>query len=148
MRNVFFTGAVGIVLMLSTGAQAAERGTPDEAKALAEKAIAHIKTVGAAKAFDEFSTPGGPFHDRDLYVFCYDSNRKMVAHGLNRALVGKDLAGKDADGNDIAAQMIKIGEEGGWVEYKWSNPQTKKIEAKATYIKKVGSDSCGVGVYK
>jgi len=39
-------------------------------------------------------------------------------------------------------------QDAGWVEYKWQNPVSKAIEAKATYVVRVGQYSVGVGAYK
>jgi hypothetical protein len=41
-------------LFLAVSAFAAERGTPEEAKALVEKAVAHAKAVGITKALADF----------------------------------------------------------------------------------------------
>src|SRR5262249_50633554 len=51
-----------------------ERGTPAEAKAMLEKAVEHYKSVGRTQAFADFNAKKAPFFDRDLYVFCNDSN--------------------------------------------------------------------------
>lgn len=44
-------------------------------------------------------------------------------------------------------EMIAV-KDVGWVDYKWQNPVTKAIEAKATYMVRVGQLSVGVGAYK
>jgi signal transduction histidine kinase len=38
----------------------------------------------------------------------------------------------------------------GWVDYMWTNPQTKKVEPKSTYVVKVPEFEglIGVGIYK
>ena len=36
----------------------------------------------------------------------------------------------------------------GWVDYKWPNPITDKIEDKSSYIEKMGDYFVGVGVYR
>ena len=36
----------------------------------------------------------------------------------------------------------------GWVDYKWVNPVTKKIESKSTYIQKMDNYFLGCGIYK
>jgi signal transduction histidine kinase len=37
----------------------------------------------------------------------------------------------------------------GWVDYKWPNPITNKIEDKSSYVEKLGDDYwVGVGVYR
>ena len=37
----------------------------------------------------------------------------------------------------------------GWIDYRWTNPQTKLVEAKSTYVEKLGDRyAIGVGIYK
>ena len=46
--------------------------------------------------------------------------------------------------------MVKIanGPGSGWVNYKWPNPLTNKIEDKSSYVEKMGDYFVGVGIYK
>jgi len=37
---------------------------------------------------------------------------------------------------------------GTWVDYKFKDPQTNKVEAKTTYLKKAGDIVVGCGTYK
>jgi signal transduction histidine kinase len=74
-------------------------GSADEAAALIEKSIAFYKANGKEKALAEISNPGGQFVKGDLYVFLWDLNGTVIAHGANQKLIGKDVSGlKDADG--------------------------------------------------
>jgi cytochrome c len=126
--------------------------TADEAKAFAERAVAYIKEVGAEKAFRDFSRPDGGFVDGELYMFCYSKDGVNKAHGGNPAFVGKNLlAVKDPDGVLANAEIIKKGlqDGSGWVDFKWPNPVTKKVEMKSAYVIKVDDDTvCGSGYYK
>ncbi|MBN9089326.1 MAG: cache domain-containing protein [Reyranella sp.] len=101
------------------------------------------------KAVSDLSTK--QFHDRDLYPFIYDLSGICVAHGAIPALIGKNLmAMKDQDGKYFFKEMIDIakGPGAGWVDYKWPNPLTTKIQDKSAYIEKLGDDYfVGVGVY-
>src|SRR3712207_4704988 len=89
-----------LIAFVAVGASAfaGAQGTPDEAKALVEKAITTIKSDGKDKAFAAFNSPTGGFVDRDLYVFVYDLEGTVISHGGNNALIGKSLVNlKDAD---------------------------------------------------
>ena len=89
----------GALLLVAPLAWAAGQATPDEAKAMAVKAAEHLKSVGPEKAFPDFDSKGGPWHDRDLYVTVQDSNGVMVAHGTTPGLIGKSMLDlKDVDG--------------------------------------------------
>ncbi len=132
-------------------AVAGANGTPDEAKALVDKAAALLTQEGKDKAFAQINDPQGPFVDRDLYVFVQDMTGTTVAHGTNKALIGKSLVNlKDSDGKMFVQEFIEIAKTKGegWVDYKWPNPTTKKVEAKSSYVKKVGDLIVGCGVYK
>lgn len=130
---------------------AGEKGTADEAVALAKKAAAYIKANGKEKAYAEFNNPNGQFKDRDLYIFVVDFNGKTLAHGANVKLVDKNMAElKDADGKLFVKEFIDVAKSKGrgWVDYKWPNPVTKAIEAKTSYVEKVDDTLVACGVYK
>ena len=148
-RLVLLCGAA-----LCVGAGFAGQGvaaTAEEAKALVERAVVHIKEVGEEQAFKDFMKPDGGFIAGELYVFCYDENVTLVALGSNPAMVGKNLRDlKDPDGKLASAEIVKMGMEhgAGWVDYKWPNPVSKRIETKSTYVVKVNDKVCGTGYYK
>jgi cytochrome c len=138
--------AVGLALPTAAGA-----ATPEEAKALSERAAAYIQSVGEAKAFADFSRPDGGFTQGELYVFCYDHDGVNLAHGANPLFVGKNLQHlKDPDGKEPNVDIIAIGfgKGEGWVDFKWPNPITKKIEPKSAYVIRTNDVVCGVGYYK
>jgi cytochrome c len=140
----------GAAALGSSAAFAGERGSADEATAMLDKAVAHYAAVGADQAFQDFSSQGNGWQDRDLYVFCFDDKGKTVSHGANAKLVGRDLSGlKDADGKEFVMELISTGKSGGgWVDYRWPNPVSKKIEQKSSVVKAAGDHICGVGIYK
>lgn len=125
-------------------------GTADEAKAMVAKAAAFLKANGKEKAFKEF-TDGMQFKKDDLYVFVIDTKGMTLAHGGNSRLVGKDMSGlKDADGKFFIKDIIDNANAkgSGWLDYKWTNPVTKKIDPKSTYFQKVDDVVLGCGIYK
>jgi signal transduction histidine kinase len=130
---------------------AALAATPEQAKAFAERAAAYIVEVGEEKAFAEFTRRDGSFVDGELYVFCYDRNGLNMAHGGNAAYVGHNLLHiKDPDGVEPNLRIVRMGfEQGrGWVDFKWPNPVTKRIENKSAYVIRTHDVVCGVGYYK
>jgi cytochrome c len=148
-------GPVALALAIFTLAAwpfAALAATPDKAKAFSERAAAHIEKVGEEKAFADFTRKDGGFVDGELYVFCYDRNGVNKAHGGNPSFVGRNLLHiKDPDGTEPNLLIVKKGfEEGrGWVDFKWPNPVTKRIENKSAYVIRTNDDVvCGVGYYK
>lgn len=114
-------------------------GTKDDAKALAARAAEHVKKVGFEQAVKDFTadqaTWGLAKRDRLVYVYAYDYNGVALAHSVNAAVIGKELIGiKDPDGKTpIADSVQKAKEGGGFVEFKWSSPATKKIARGAAF---------------
>jgi signal transduction histidine kinase len=140
------------IVVLAVCPRAAVAATAEEAKAFSERAAAHIEKVGEEQAFADFTRKDGGFHDGELYVFCYDRNGLNKAHGGNASFVGRNLLHiKDPDGTEPNFLIVKKGfEEGsGWVDFKWPNPVTKRIEDKSAYVIRTNDDVvCGVGYYK
>lgn len=135
---------------------AADVGTKAEAVAMVKRVQAQFKKDGPEITFKAVSDKSTPeYHDRDLYPFIYYLNGPKkginVAHGARPALLGKQLIDlKDQDGKYLIREMIDIsnGPGHGWVDYKWPNPITNRIEDKSSYIEKMGDYFVGVGIYK
>lgn len=131
---------------------AAAADTPQqEAKALVEAAAAFMKASGKEAALAEFNKAGGQFDKGDLYVFAYDLTATIVAHPKNQKLVGKNLMEvPDTDGKFFRKEIVQTATASGtgWVDYKYLNPESKKVEAKTTYLQKVGDLVLCCGTYK
>lgn len=119
---------------------------------LVNEGIAYIEKVGQENAFKAFSNREGDFVEDAYYLFVVDFTGLTLAHGGNNNLIGKSMYDlKDADSNYFIREFIKVAKTkgSGVVNYKWSNPTTKKIEPKSSYIKRVdGNDFfVGCGIY-
>ncbi len=152
VASLFLIGSVNFVF----AKQKSEQGTKEEAQALVEKAAYWFKKYGKERTLAEITRAGiekkGAFKDRDLYIFAYDFHGVCLAQGDNPKLVGKNLFDwQDADGRYNIRGHIDIASKkgSGWSPvYKWTNPVTKKIEAKMTYVKKIDDNIwIGCGVY-
>ena len=136
-----------------SAAQEKSKGTAAEATAMVEKAIAHIKKVGREKAFADFNNKQGPFTDRDLYVVVYDLKGKVLAHGANEKMIGKDVIElRDSDGKYFVKERVEMMSKGpnakGWQDYKFMNPVSRQIEPKSMYIHRFEDLIVGCGIYK
>jgi cytochrome c len=144
--------AVGLMLMPAAGFASADKGNADEAKAMVEKAATLLKDSGPDQAFAAFDDPANKdFHDRDLYIFVRSMDGNTVAHGANKGMIGHtNLDLKDADGKPYNKEMIDLANSkgSGWVDYRWVNPVSHKIEPKSSFIVKVGDYVVGAGFYK
>jgi signal transduction histidine kinase len=149
---IFGVTVVVLAMLAITIAVPAAARTADEAKALAERAVAHIHAVGRDQAFTDFSRPDGGFVDGELYVFCQDVSGVVVAHGGNPKLVGRNMAGvRGPDGRlpNVEINQLGFSQGSGWLEFRWPNPVTKRIELKDAYVLKVDDSTvCGSGYYK
>jgi cytochrome c len=153
-RNVFASASAALVLLWCTGlALAQQSGTAAEAKAMFDRAVAALKS-DEAKAHSEFNDKNNKeFHDRDLYVFCYNmSDGKFTAHP-NPAVMGVDvrtLKFKDDPLGQRGYDMVKAAPEGSVSieDYDFPKPGTTEPVPKQSYITRVGDQGCGVGYYK
>jgi cytochrome c len=149
MKKLMVVAGVATLLACSY-AYAGERGTPAEAKAMLQKALAHYKEAGRKQALADFTAKKAPFGDRDLYVMCVGSDHTIVANGAYPQYVGASTdLWKDADGKPVGKAIWEVattkGE--GEVRYRWTNPATHKMETKVMFLSKVGEDACGVGAF-
>ena len=150
MLKKTFTG-LALTTLLATGAHAEGKANADEAMAMVQKAVAFIGTNGPGKSYAAFSDKAGGFVDRDLYIVVYGLDGKVLAHGSNAKLVGKDLSdAQDVDGVYYVRDRIRLAKEQGkfWQDYKFVNPLTKKIEPKRMYCERVGETAVCGGIYK
>lgn len=123
----------------------------DEAKAMVEKAVANYQTNGKEKALKEFNTPNNQFVKGELYVFAYDLSGTIIAHPINQKLVGMNVLNTpDVDGKYYRKEIIELAKNkgNGWVDYKYKNPKSGKIEQKTTYLTKAGDVVICCGAYK
>ena len=121
--------------------------TPEQAKAMAEKAAQYVRDNGTEAATIEFNKPESEFIEDDLYVFVVDKEGAFVAHPIKPALVGKNMIElKDVEGTPLIKEFTEVETEG-WVSYKWPHPATKQIKPKKSYIINVDGYILGVGAY-
>jgi cytochrome c len=144
---------IALLVVLFGAGIAFAGGTANEAKGLVEKAVTFMKSNGNEKAFKEFSDPKGKFVDRDLYIWVADinANAKCLAHGANAKLIEKELIDfKDSDGKMFISEIVSLAKSkgNGWVDYKWTNPVSKKIEHKSVYLEKIDNLVVVCGFYK
>ena len=143
--------AVAALLAGVNVAIAADHGTKDEAMAMVKKAVGFIKDQGADKAYAEISNKSGQFVDRDLYVVVYGLDGKVLAHGANSKLIGKDmLDAQDVDGKPYVKERVEMAKAQPtfWQDYKFANPVSKKVEPKQMYCERVAETAVCAGIYK
>ena len=126
------------------------RATPEQAKALRDKAVKDLEKneAGTLKAINALQ---GGFLQDDLYVFVVDLDTgRYVAHGTDLRLINTDFAKvKDPDGKPVGEPILALMKEQGQgeYEYRWKNPVTGKVEDKHAYLRKSGHFLVAVGYY-
>jgi len=140
-----------MAFVVGLGASSFASSSQTDVKALVEKAATFFKSNGKEKALAEFSKSKGAFDKGDLYVFAYDMSATVVAHPKNGKLIGKNLLEvPDTDGKYFRKEIVDVAKNkgSGWVDYKYLNPETKKVEHKTTYLLRVDDTIICCGAYK
>jgi signal transduction histidine kinase len=155
MRAKIFTSALAAAA-LSCGVglvSAQSSGTAAEARAMLDNAVVALKAneATALAAFNDKSNT--KFHDRDLYVFCYDmADGKFTAHP-NPATMGTDVRALKVKDDPLGQRIFDtINQSSGGsvltVDYSFPKPGTTEPVPKQSFVTKVGNTGCGVGYYK
>jgi TRAP-type uncharacterized transport system substrate-binding protein len=148
------TVAMSSVLMaalLCPAAIAASYGTRDEAVAMVRRVQDKYKKEGLDATMKAITAKTREFHDRDLYTWVLDFEGKLLAHGGNPDLVGKNIYDmKDQNGKffirEFVDQCRRLGH--GWSDYRWVNQQKHVVEDKSSYTERMGDYCIGSGVYR
>jgi len=153
MFRTFMIGAVS-ALTLSAAALAQQGGTPQEARAMLDKAVAAVK-ADQAVALATFLKGEGGFLDRDLYPFCFRNADGKLLVSPKAVPAGTDIrALKDANGSAYGEAIYAAGQkpDGQITEvgpYLYPKPgTTTPTFPKRSFVTKVGELDCGVGYYK
>jgi len=143
--------AGSLVVALTFGpVSAAEFATKEEAIAMVKKAVSFIREQGSDRAYAEFTTKGGRFHDRDLYITVLGLDGKVLAHGQRDDLIGAGLIdAKDPDGKLFIKERVELARQqpSFWQNYKFMNPATKKVEPKQMYCERLNETAVCGGIY-
>ena len=126
------------------------QGSADEAHALVDQALALVRSRGLQAAAEVFRQPDGGFRDRDLYIFVTDREGRYHVHGAKPAMEGKrvhELPG--IDGDRFARESWAATQSTHWVEYEIVNPETGKVQPKASYVEALNDQLIiGCGIYR
>lgn len=130
-----------------------EQGTPEEAHALAKRAIEYLKAHGKEQFLAEINKrEQGQFIERDLYIFvCDTTSYKFIAHGVNPRVMNYDSRqSKDPNGRAYMTELIDLAKARGegWIEYVYNHPVTNELMTKTSFAQKVGDMVIGCGAYK
>lgn len=133
-------------------AWATERPDPEQVKALTTEAAKLLQSRDLDQARRTFHADG-PFRFGEVYVNVIDGNGTWLVYPPNPKHEGKSVLNvRDADGKLLVQDIIRTARDRaeGWVEYRWLNPVTNRIEPKMSYVKAVaGKDMIVyIGIYR
>ena len=144
-----FVAALSLACTLATAADGG--ATADQATAMVKKGIAFIKANGTEKGYAEITSKTSPFKHQDLYLVVYGLDGTVHAHGANEKMVGRNLIElKDVDGKPFVKERVELAQANPsfWQDYKFTNPETKKIEPKTMYCERLEQTVVCGGIYK
>ena len=144
--------AFATLFLMSTAASAIAQsfGSAEEARAMLDRAVVALKS-DEAKALREFNdAENKEFHDRDLYVSCFNiADGKFTA--APSAMLGTDIrtfnVGDDPIGQK-AFDAVQGTPEGNVVTMDFNFPKAGKPAVKESLEARVGNQGCGVSFYK
>lgn len=121
--------------------------TRAEAQAQVTAAVNHVKKVGIEGATKDFNT-GSEWKVNGMNVILNEFKGTVLASSLNDRLVGKNtLESKDPSGKEFVKEMVATAQKGeGWVDYQFINPQSKKLEERSMFVRRVPGAEVFVGV--
>ena len=147
----FFLSLILASIALPHACSAADGGaTRADAEAMVKKGVAYIKSAGETKAYEDITAKAPQFIKQDLYLVVYKLDGTVAAHGANPKMVGKNLIElKEIDGKAFVKERGDLAKSKAsfWQEYKFTNPENKKIEPKAMYCEKLSDTVVCGGVY-
>jgi signal transduction histidine kinase len=129
----------------------ANEPTEKDAMALVEKGAAFMKAKGKDEMIKSINSKNPDYVQGPLYLVMRDDKGVVLANPVNPAMIGKDLLDvPDVDGKLFRREILEVAKTKGkgWVDYKFKNPATGKVEAKTSYIYKVGDVTLEAGIYK
>jgi len=150
MKRFAHTVLVVAAASVCTLAHANEPSEKD-ATALVEKGATFMKAKGKKEMIKRINAKDPEYVQGSLYLVMRDDKGVVLANPVNPAMIGKDLLDvPDVDGKLFRREILDVAKTKGkgWVDYKFKNPASGKVEAKTTYIYKVGDVTLEAGIYK
>jgi signal transduction histidine kinase len=142
-----------LLAVASTTCAFAYANEPNEkdAIALVERGAAFMKAKGKEEMIKHINAKDPEYVQGSLYLVMRDDKGVVLANPVNPAMIGKDLLDvPDVDGKLFRREILEVAKTKGkgWVDYKFKNPASGKVEAKTSYVYKVADVTLEAGIYK
>jgi cytochrome c len=149
----FFTAfAIAVLALMGVGLASAQKfGTADDAKAMLDRAVNAIKNDEATALKEINNADNKEFHDRDLYVSCFNTSDGKFTAFPSPGMIGMDVRTFAYDNDPIgqraydALQSIPEGTLA-TIDFKFS--KEGKPAMKQSIETRIGHQGCGVAYYK
>ncbi|MGE5515629.1 MAG: cache domain-containing protein [Bacteroidota bacterium] len=128
---------VALVALAAAPAWAADKPTADQIKALTLEAARQLQSGDLETARRAFHAEG-QFRTGEIYVNVIDGTGTWLIYPPNPKHEGKSVLNvRDADGKLLVQDIVRVARSQGegWVEYRWLNPVSNRIEPKVSYVK-------------
>jgi cytochrome c len=153
-RKMLEAGLAALILGCSTTLAIAQQlGTEDEARTMLDRAIVALKSseVAALSKFNDETNK--QFHDRDLYVFCFNMSDGKVTSYSAPFLIGADVRTLTLINDPIgqrAYDAVRNIPEGkiAILQYKFPKPGAIEPATKLSFETRIGNQGCGVTYYE
>ena len=122
-----------------------------DAIAMVQKGADFMKSASKEEMIKRINAKDPEFVQGPLYLTMRDARGIILANPVNPAMIGKDLVDvPDADGKLFRREILELAKSKGkgWVDYKFKNPASGKVEDKTTYIYRVSEVTLEAGIYK
>ena len=119
-------------LVFSTSHSALVEDVADSVKEYVNKAIAKYDKDGLDAVITHYNSQDSL--DGQFYLFLIGEDDIYLAHPIFPHLIGSDI--KDvvgSDGQELGIEIAQATDEGGWVEYLWPHPVSRKEQQKVTW---------------
>jgi hypothetical protein len=130
---------VSLLVITAMASQKGFAGDRDKAIAYGDQAAAYFKANGEKK-LGEAINDKGMFQQGELYAWALKTDFSTTASAFahpSKALRDKNFIDlKDAKGKPFIREILKLAQEKekGWIDYMWTEPVSKKIKPKHTYV--------------
>src|SRR6516162_6388561 len=142
-KNLFGLGITALILSVAP-VSGQQLGTVEQARAMLDRAIGALKSN---------EPDNKQFHERDLYVFCYNMSDGKITVYESPVLLDVDvrtLALKDDPIGQRVYEALQSAPEGSLVtiDYQFPKPGTTEPVPKQTLETRIGNQGCGVTYYR
>jgi cytochrome c len=153
-RKSFRAALAALILGWSTTLVFGQQlGTAEDARTMLDRAIAALKSNEHTPLSQFNDQNNKQFHDRDLYVFCFNMSDGKVTSYSAPFLIGADVRTLTLVNDQIgqrAYDTVRAVPEGkiAILQYKMPKPGTIEPATKLSFETRIGNQGCGVTYYE